>query len=80
MIHYLKEVVENHFTRVYLACYARPAEHADLEKYLKKTKAGTNLTASHISKIFSDGSWNFSNFYKLRSGDFEKVKKMVMLK
>jgi hypothetical protein len=60
MIHYLKKVIEDHFTRVYLACYARPAEHADLEKYLKKTKAGTNLTASHLSKIFSDGSWNFS--------------------
>ena len=69
MIHYLKEVVEDHFTRVYLACYARPAEHAELEAELKRTKACTHLTPSHLNKILSDDSWNFSNTWGIPSDD-----------
>ena len=69
MIHYLKEVVEDHFTRVYLACYARPAEHTELEAELKRTKACTHLMPSHLNKILSDDSWNFSNTWGIPSDD-----------
>ena len=64
-----KAIFSSLFNNVYFECYSRPAQHADLEEYLKKTKAGTNLAAFHLNKIFSDGSWNFSKTWGIPSQD-----------
>jgi uncharacterized protein Usg len=61
MSHYLLEVVEKHFNQVYLACYNRPAKHAELESDFRKKKACLRLTSGHLKRILSDESWNFTN-------------------
>ena len=64
-----KAIFSSLFNNVYFECYSRPAQHADLEEYLKKTKAGTNLAAFHLNKIFSDESWNFSKTWGIPAQD-----------
>ena len=61
MSHYLLDVVEEHFNQVYLACYNRPAQHAELESDLRKKMACLRLTSGHLKRILSDESWNFTN-------------------
>ncbi len=66
---YLQEAVEKHFNTVYLECYDRPAGHAELEDYLKRTKACKAVTSGHLKKIFSDSHWNYSRTWGVPTDD-----------
>ena len=56
----IQEVASELFNKVYIECYGRSAEHAELEDYLNRTKACHSITAPLLKKILSDNHWNYS--------------------
>ena len=60
MISIVKELSSKLFNDIYIECYGRPANHLDLEDYLKRAKACEAITAGQLKKILSDSHWNYS--------------------
>ena len=60
MISIVKELSSKLFNDIYIECYGRPADHLDLENYLKRAKACEAITAGQLKKILSDRHWNYS--------------------
>ena len=60
MISNVSELSSKLFNEIYIECYGRPADHLDLEDFLKRTKACEAITPGQLKKILSDSHWNFS--------------------
>ena len=54
MISIVKELSSKLFNDIYIECYGRPANHLDLEDYLKRAKACEAITAGQLKKILSE--------------------------
>ena len=64
MISIVKELSSKLFNDIYIECYGRPANHLDLEDYLKRAKACEAITAGQLKKILSEAYhvfWWWSN-------------------
>mgnify|MGYP001356108813 CR=1 FL=1 len=51
MISIVNELSSKLFNEIYIECYGRPADHLDLENFLKRTKACEAITADQLKKI-----------------------------